>query len=145
MLRDTMTRFSKLSLIALVAFLMLAPMAPKAAAQRRVIVGGGFYGGYYGPGWYGPGWYGPGAYGRWGYPYYYGPAAGNVKIETKVKGNSIFVDGGYAGLTGKLKKFPLRPGNHTIEVKDRDGRTIFNQRVEVLMGKTTKVYPDPLA
>jgi hypothetical protein len=107
-----------------------------------VVVGGA--GGFYGPGWYGPGWYGPGWYGGYRAPYYYGPAAGNVKIVTKLKGDSIFVDGGYAGLTGKLKKFPLRPGNHTIAVKDPNGQPIFQQRVEVLMGKTTKVYPDPL-
>jgi len=143
-----MSRIMKAFLIALVGLLTLAPLAPNAVAQRGwghvVVVGRGFYGrGWYGGGWglgWGPGWgwYGPGWYGG----YYYGPPAGNVKIETKVKGESIFVDGGYAGLTGQLKKFPLRPGEHLIAVKDPDGNQIFRQRVEVFLGKTTKVYPN---
>jgi len=137
-----MNRIIKSLLIALVALLTLAPLAPNAAAQRAhaVIVGGGFYGPGWGPGWYGPGWYG----GSW-WPGYYGRPAGDVKLVTKVKGDSIFVDGGYAGLTGQLKKFPLRPGTHTIAVKDQDGREIFRQRVEVLLGKTTKVYVNQLS
>lgn len=138
-----MKRTMKPLLIALAALLTLAPLAPNAAAQRAhvVIVGGGFYG----PGWgWGPGWYGPGWYGGYWGPGYYGRPAGDVKIVTEVKGDSIFVDGGYAGLTGKLKKFPLRPGTHTIAVKDPDGRPVFRQRVEVLLGKTTKVYVNQL-
>jgi hypothetical protein len=142
-----MSRIMKSVLIALVALLTLAPLAPNASAQRGhvVVVGRGFYGGgwYGGGGWgWGPGWggYGPGWYG--GYPGYYGRPAGNVKIETKVKDEPIFVDGGYAGLTGHLKKFPLRPGTHTIAVNDPSGHQIFNQRVEVLLGQTTKVYPN---
>lgn len=139
-----MTRTMKVLLIALAALLTLAPLAPNAAAQRAhvVIVGGG----YYGPAWgWGPGWYGPRWYGGYGWPGYYGRPAGDVKIVTKLKGDSIFVDGGYAGLTGKLKKFPLRPGTHTIAVKDPDGRQVFRQRVEVLLGKTTKVYVNQLS
>ncbi len=136
-----MSRLMKSLLIALVALLTLAPLAPNAAAQGRVVVVGR---GFYGPGWYGPGWYGPGWYGAYWGPGYYGRPAGDVKIVTKVKGDSIFVDGGYAGLTGQLKKFPLRPGAHMIEVKDQDGRQIYKQRVEVLLGKTTKVYLNSL-
>jgi hypothetical protein len=66
-----------------------------------------------------------------------------VKIVTKSKDDSVFVDGGYAGLTAKLKKFALRPGAHTIAVKAPDGRSLLNQRIEVLPGKTTEVYPNP--
>lgn len=138
-----MSRTIRSLLIALVALLTLAPLAPKAAAQRGqvVVVGRGFYGGGWG---WGPGWgYGPRWYGGYWAPGYYGRPAGTVKIETKIKGQSIFVDGGYAGLTGKLKKFQLRPGEHTIAVKDTDGREVYRQRIEVLLGKTTKIYPNP--
>jgi len=64
---------------------------------------------------------------------------GDVKIETHLKGGSIYVDGGYAGQTNKLKKFPLRPGNHDIEVKDAGGNTIYHERVQVLVGKTAEI------
>jgi len=43
--------------------------------------------------------------------------AAEVKPNTHVKGDSIYVDGGYAGETTKLKN-DLRPGNHDIEVRD---------------------------
>ena len=133
-----MKRFLRASAIALLACLTFVPVA---SARGRVFVGGGF--GYYGPGFYGPawgGWYGP--YG--GYPYGYYPVhnSGDIKIETHVKGNSIFVDGGYAGITGKLKKFPLRPGTHTIELRDPNGRTFYQQRVEVIRGRTLEINPD---
>lgn len=149
-----MSKILRLSVIAMAAALMaLAPAAPVASAapQRGVIVargfyGGGFYGrGFYGGGFYGPGlgwyggWYGPGWYGP---RYYYGPRAGEVKIDTKIKGNSIYVDGGFAGVTGKLKKFPLRPGNHNIEVRDRSGHAFYQERVHVIPGKTIKIHPD---
>jgi len=136
-----MSRLTKSLFIVLVALLTLAPLAPNATAQRArvVVVGGGFYG----PGWgWGPRWYGPGWYGG---PGYYVRPTGNVKIETKVKGDSIFVDGGYAGLTDKLKKFPLQPGTHTIAIKDPDGRQVYQQRVEVLLGQTTKIHLNPLS
>jgi hypothetical protein len=126
-------KLAKGSLIALVALLSVAPSAH--AQRHSVVVVRTFYGGWYGPGWYGPWWYGPG---------WYGPPAGQVKIATKEKGNSIYVDGGYAGLTGKLKKFWIRPGNHTIEIRDRDGRTVYQERVAVLVGRTIKIHPDRL-
>ncbi|HEV2352481.1 MAG TPA: PEGA domain-containing protein [Terriglobia bacterium] len=136
-----MKRILMASAIALLAVLSFAPVA---SARGRVFIGGGY--GFYGPrfygGWYGPAWYGPGWYG-YGGPYYYGAYrnTGNVKIETHVKGDSIFVDGGYAGRTGKLKKFPLRPGTHTIELRDRSGHTYYQERVEVIRGRTIEVRP----
>lgn len=126
-----MSRLEKGSLIALATLLTLAPVA---SAQR----GPGFYGpGFYGPGFYGPRFYGP----VYGPRYTYGQPAGSVKIVTKAKGNSVYVDGGYAGMTGKLKKFQLRPGNHTIEFRDADARTFYQERIQVLAGKTLEVYP----
>lgn len=132
-----MKRILMASAVPLLAVLSFAPVAP---ARARIFIGGGY--GFYGPryyGWYGPGWYGP-------YGPYYGPYAysntGQVKIETHAKGDSIFVDGGYAGVTGKLKKFPLRPGTHNIELRDRDGRTYYQERVEVIRGRTVEIRPE---
>lgn len=134
-----MKRFLQTSAIALLACLTFVP--PVASARGRVIIGGGF--GYYGRGFYGPawgGWYGP----YLGYPngYYHASNSGDVKIETHVKGNSIFVDGGFAGITGKLKKFPLRPGTHTIELRGPNSRTFYQERIEVIRGRMLKIYPD---
>ena len=138
-----MRGFLKVPLIAILAlagFLTIAPVTASAAPGGRVVVvGGGFYGrGWYGPGWgwYGPGWYyGPG----WG-PAYYIPNAGKVKIVTPDKNASVYVDGGYAGTVAKLKKFSLRPGNHDIALRDPDGRTFYQERVQVIPGKTTEIH-----
>ncbi len=79
------------------------------------------------------------------YPYAYAPEYmsenfGYVKLETKDKDASVFVDGGFADKVAKAKKFALRPGNHTIELRDTDGRQVFSQRVAVLVGKTTTLH-----
>jgi hypothetical protein len=122
-----------------IALLGLLAVAPMASAQRRVIivrrpgpvfVGPGFY---YGPSYYDPWWYGP------RYTYYATPNAGEVKLETKMKDASVYVDGGYAGTAEKLKKFPLRAGTHDIELRDSDGYTLFQERVNVIAGKTVKI------
>jgi len=138
-----MKRLLKYSAIALLAFVTFVP-----AASARGFYGGhgfysgGFYGGvglgfypgvygYYGP-WYSP-WYGPG---------YYVPNAGEIEIQTKQKGNQIFVDGGFAGLTGDLKKFPLRAGNHTIELRNANGQTFYQEQINVIAGKKLKIKSD---
>ncbi len=79
------------------------------------------------------------------YPYAYPPDYmnanfGYVKLDTKVKDASVFVDGGFADKVEKAKKFALRPGNHDIELRDSDGRKIFQERVAVLVGKTTTLH-----
>ena len=134
-----MTRYWKYLALGILG---LAVVVPAASAHPRVFVGG-----YFGPGFYGPGygWYGPGYYGWYG-PGYYGPYAvapapniGKVKIDTKVKDARVYVDGGYAGTVGELKTFPLRPGTHDIELRDQSGQSIFQQKVDVLVGKTTKL------
>jgi hypothetical protein len=56
-----------------------------------------------------------------------------------MKDASVFVDGGYAGLAKDLKDFHLRPGNHNIELRAPDGRTIYQQEIDVIAGKTVKV------
>lgn len=122
--------------IALVAGALLT-LAPGASAQHRVTrviifepVPGPFF---YDPFFYDPFWY--------PYPpaYYRQPNVGYVKIDTHVKDARIYVDGGFAGLTGKVKKVPLRPGSHTFVFKDSDGRPFYQERVAVFLGKTTKI------
>jgi hypothetical protein len=132
-----MSRILKFSAIALLALLMLAPMA---SAQRGH---GGFRGGFRGGvGFYGPGFYGPYWGGYWGpYGYYYGggPAMGEVKIDTPAKDALVYVDGGYAGLSGKLRHFNLSAGAHDIELRDPSGKPFFQEHVQVLRGKTIDV------
>jgi hypothetical protein len=38
-----------------------------------------------------------------------------------------------------LGTFPLRPGSHDLELRDASGQTIFQERVDVLVGKTIKL------
>ncbi|HTT65052.1 MAG TPA: hypothetical protein VMG35_24545 [Bryobacteraceae bacterium] len=149
-----MSRFWKAPLIAAIALgtVMIAAPAASAMPGPRVVVRRGFYGGhFYGRGWYRPawgwgwgwggGWWGPGWYGAWGPGYYYGPPEGHVKIVTHDKAASIYVDGGYVGTVAQDKKFALRPGAHDVEVRDPSGRVLYNQRVEVLRGKTIDIHP----
>jgi PEGA domain len=124
------------------AALLALTVVPAASAAGVRFVVRPYYG--FGPH-YAYGWYGP----RWYYPYYPGyypgvyvpaaPPTGDVKIDTHMKGGSIYVDGGFAGETSKLKKFSLRPGNHDIEVRDAAGYTMYKERVQVLAGKTTDI------
>jgi hypothetical protein len=77
------------------------------------------------------------------YPYayppdYMAPTFGYVKIKTDRKDASVFVDGGFADKVAKAKKFALRPGNHNIELRDSDNRTIYKEQVAVTVGKTGK-------
>ena len=67
------------------------------------------------------------------------PLTGEVKIVSRIKGDSIYVDGGFAGVTGKLKHFDLNPGNHDIEIRDPGGRVIFQQRVQVIADRTIEI------
>lgn len=145
-----MRKSLKVPLIALLTLAGLVAFSPASASAapggRVVVVGGGFYGrGWYGPGWgwYGPGWYGGwwGPYG-WGPGYYYGPNAGKVKIVTRNKNASVYIDGGYAGPVAKLKKFSIRPGNHEIALRDASGHTFYQEKVQVIPGKTTEIHPN---
>ena len=88
---------------------------------------------------YGPGWYYPWPRAYWGPSYVVVPQTGDIKIDTHLKDASVYVDGGFAGTTGKLKDFSLRPGNHIIEVRNSTGDTLYHNRVQVLLGKTTKI------
>jgi hypothetical protein len=140
-----MSRYLKFSVIALLALICIVPAA---SARPRVFVGGYFGPGFYGPAYYGPAWYGPGW--GWGAPYGYGygygyergPATGGVKFDTKKdKDANVYVDNAYAGTVGELKTFQLKPGEHAVELRDRDGHSFFEERVNVIAGKTIKLNP----
>jgi hypothetical protein len=126
-----MSRFLKISAVALMALVFIVPAA---SAYPRVFVGG-----YFGPAYYGPGWYGPAYVGPYGYERI--PAAGSVKIETKMKDASVYVDGGLAGTVGQLKTFHLRAGAHDIELRTHEGNTFYQEHIEVVPGKTLKITP----
>jgi hypothetical protein len=124
-----------------VALLAMLPATAAAHGRVRVFVGPAF-GGY---GWYGwrglwapyPYWGGYYPYG----PYFAAPAAGQVKLETKVKDAEVFINGSLAGTVGQLKTMTLYPGSYQIEVR-APGRAPFKQRIYVVAGKTTKLHPD---
>jgi len=124
-------RWLSAALAALLAggfLLSAAPGASAAQIRRRVIVVEPFYP-YY-----------PWGYYHYAYPRYYAPANyGEVKIETHRKDLAVYIDGGYAAEIRKDKKFTLRPGNHEIELRDRDGQTVYRENVAVIVGKTTKL------
>jgi hypothetical protein len=125
-----MKRLTKL-LITVIALTALGVLATPASAARV------FVGGYWGPGWgWGPGWYGPG----WGPYYYYSPPAGTVQIISPDKSATVYVDGAYVGTVAERHKFSLRPGAHDLALKAPSGQTIYSQRIEVLLGKTTKIH-----
>lgn len=130
---------SRLTKLLITGALALAAIAPVASAHSGFVFRGGFYGpAFYGPGWYG--WYGPG-WAPYGYGYGYAPNAGSVKIDTKLKGTAVYVDGGYAGTVGQLKTFHLRPGEHTIDLRGPDGHSFYQEKVTVLVGKTLTIHP----
>ena len=104
---------------------------PAGAAIRQVVIRPYSF---YGPAFY-YGW--PRAY--WGPSYVVVPQTGEVKIDTHLKDAMVYVDGGYAGTTRKLKEFSLRPGNHDLEVRNSAGQMLYHNRIEVLMGKTTEI------
>lgn len=126
----------KMLLIASAA-LMLLPLTVAARGRIGVFVGGAFA-----PmGWYGYGYgYGP-FYGLYPYGAYYGvPNAGQVKLDTHVKDAQVFVDGAYAGTSGKLKTMWMRPGTYTIEMR-APGQAQFAEKIYVVAGKTVHVEP----
>src|SRR5436305_12678778 len=93
---ETMTIRKALVAAVIGAAFLAVSIVPASAAQAHLIIRPYFgYGPYYHSGFYGS---------RWYYPPYYVPAApptGDVKIDTHMKGGSIYVDGGYAGETNK--------------------------------------------
>jgi hypothetical protein len=106
-------------------------MVPVSASAARIFVGGGF-GPYWGPG---PYYWGAPAYG-----YYYAPATGEIKIDTKVKDAEVWVNGAFAGTVKDAHSLHLRPGSYTIEVR-HGGQEVLSQQVFVAAGKTVHLNP----
>jgi putative transposon-encoded protein len=135
-MRRTMRWFTRALMIAAAGALLFTSLTPAASAQR--VRGGFFVRPVYSPFYYGYGYGYP-------YPYAYGPGdapanIGYVQIETHhLKDASLYVDGGYAAKADKAKKFAIRPGTHDIELRDASNHTFFQERVTVLIGKSTKV------
>jgi hypothetical protein len=112
----------------------LLGLVPAASAQRRhvVIVGPApFWGPYY---------WGWGPYYPYGYYAYPPPNSGEVKIDTHLKDAKVYIDGGFASDIKDNKKFWLRPGNHQIELRDHDGKDLYEEQVAVTVGRTTKLH-----
>jgi hypothetical protein len=64
---------------------------------------------------------------------------GYIKVNPHHQSAALYIDGGYADRIHKSKKFALRPGSHDIQLRDSDGRTVFKERVAVIVGETTKI------
>jgi len=135
-------RIRKSLFTAAIALTLIMTMldVPQASAAQRVVVVRPYrvYRPFWGPTFYYPPWYYPYSYG-WRQVYVPVPRTGTVKIQTRLKDAGIYVDGGFAGMTGKLKEFSLQPGNHDIEVRNDSGQTLFHERIRVLLGKTVEV------
>ena len=63
----------------------------------------------------------------------------NYGAMTHQKQDMVYIDGGFAGQTGKSKKFSLRPGNHDLEIRNSFGQTIYHQTVAVISDQTTEI------
>ncbi len=123
----------KTFLILATAMMTMLPIGASAAFVGRVVVGGPVYGGFYRPYW-GPYWSG------YAPTYYMGPAAGEVKLDTRVKDAQVFINGAYAGTTHDNKTMHLRPGTYSIEIRE-GGQPRFSERVYVVAGKTLHIAP----
>ncbi len=120
-----------IGLCALAVTLFAFPFASSALAIGH---GRGFvYGGFY-PGW-GWGWE---PYWNYGWAPYYGDYTGTVKLEDAAKTDAVYINGSYAGSAKKLHSIYLDPGSYNVIVKN-NGKTIVDQRVYVLTGKTIKL------
>lgn len=136
-MRKTIPLLSVALAVALTGGLLLT-IAPTASAQRFggvVFVGPGpgpFFGPYYR-------YYGVYPYG----PYYMPANYGQVQIdshEKSQKSDAVYIDGGYAAKLKEAKKFALRPGNHEIELRSPDGQVVYQEKVAITVGHTTKLH-----
>ena len=72
-----------------------------------------------------------------------GPSSytGELKIKAPMPGASIYVDGGFVGVTDKVKNIPLPAGTHEVQLRDPEGRTLYQESVEIIGGRTTQIQP----
>ena len=88
--------------------------------------------------------------GAWAYPDFYHPAyfagygrtarGGRIKLKTKYKRASVYLDGAFAGLAKDLKEIWLEPGVYQLKVEP-ERHEPFEIRVYVLTGKTVRIEP----
>jgi hypothetical protein len=122
----------KASAIALFGLLTLASAA--SARPPRIFIRGSF--GY--PVWVGPYW-GPNYIYTYPVPVIY---TGELKVKAPMPGASIYVDGGFVGVTDKVKNIPLPAGTHEVQLRDPDGRTFYQESVAIIAGRTTQIQPE---
>jgi len=141
-----MTRLWKASAVAILGVAMLAPVMPvnAAPAHRRghIVVRGGFGSPFF-PGFYFRS-YDPFWDPYWNSRVVYSaprPATGELKIKDPMKNASLYIDGGFVGQASKFKNVQLSPGIHRIELRSPSGMTIFQERVNIVLGKTIEIRP----
>jgi hypothetical protein len=83
---------------------------------------------FYDPFFYSP-FFAPGYYGGFSYS----NGKGEVKLSGAAKTAEVYLNGGYAGVAGKLKSMWLEPGAYDLSVGT------FRQRIYVLSGKSLKI------
>lgn len=126
----------KMTIATAISLLAVLVLTPSLSAAPRVFIHPYFgYGSYWYPG-----------------PWYYGPrvivpapVTGEIKLNTQDKDARVYVDGGYFGITRKVKKFDLLPGNHEIELRDARGEILFHERVTIVPGRTTELNAKGIA
>lgn len=128
----------KMLLVGLTLMFAIVALPQIGAAQRIIVRPYAAFGYGWGPAWYYSPYYYP-AYYPAGGVYAVAPRGGDVKIDTHLKDASVYVDGGFAGSTSKLKHFSLKSGNHEIEVRNAAGQTVFHDKVQVLPGRTVEI------
>ncbi|HEV2991096.1 MAG TPA: PEGA domain-containing protein [Candidatus Angelobacter sp.] len=92
---------------------------------------------FYDPFFYSP-FYSPGYYGGFSYS----NGKGEVKLSGAPKTAEVYLNGGYAGVAGKLKSIWLEPGAYDLSVSS-SGSGTFHQRIYVLSGKSLKIAVKP--
>ena len=128
-------RMQALKGFAVAAFVVLLGASSASARPPRIIIRGGFVYPY--PVWVSPYW-GPSYIYTYPVPVTY---TGELKVKAPIPGASIYVDGGFVGVADKLKNIPLPAGTHEVQLRDPDGRTFYQESVEIIAGRTTQIQP----
>ena len=128
-------RMQALKGFAVAAFVVLLGASSASARPPRIIIRGGFVYPY--PVWVSPYW-GPSYIYTYPVPVTY---TGELKVKAPMPGASIYVDGGFVGVADKLKNIPLPAGTHEVQLRDPDGRTFYQESVEIIAGRTTQIQP----
>ena len=128
-------RMQALKGFAVAAFVVLLGASSASARPPRIIIRGGFVYPY--PVWVSPYW-GPSYIYTYPVPVTY---TGELKVKAPMQGASIYVDGGFVGVADKLKNIPLPAGTHEVQLRDPDGRTFYQESVEIIAGRTTQIQP----